>query len=124
MKTLTRKLALVLISLSTVAFAQSDAQKALDRFKAMEAESKRSEFREKLNGYVDVYSFMSQIMPLAMMGGNGPKGKDDAMGMAFLSSMFGGGGGGSASSSPIRSLTLGTILDSSPLRSASSALPN
>jgi hypothetical protein len=38
---------------------------------------------------------MSQIMPLAMMGGNGPKGKDDMMGMAFLSSMFGGGGGGS-----------------------------
>ncbi len=29
----------------------------------MEDETKRSEFREKLNGYVNIYSFMSQIMP-------------------------------------------------------------
>lgn len=37
---------------------------------------------------------MSQIMPLAMMGGSGPKSKDDMMGMAFMSSMFGGGNTG------------------------------
>jgi type I restriction enzyme R subunit len=29
----------------------------------MDDEPKRSEFREKLNGYVNIYSFMSQIMP-------------------------------------------------------------
>jgi len=29
----------------------------------MEDEPKRSEFREKLNGYVNIYSFMSQIIP-------------------------------------------------------------
>ena len=29
----------------------------------MTDETKRSEFREKLNGYVNIYSFMSQIMP-------------------------------------------------------------
>jgi type I restriction enzyme R subunit len=38
-------------------------QPAVDRFKAMDDEPKRSEFREKLNGYVNIYSFMSQIMP-------------------------------------------------------------
>jgi len=36
---------------------------------------------------------MSQIMPMAMMGGSGGKGKDEMMGMAVLSGMFGGGGG-------------------------------
>jgi hypothetical protein len=40
---------------------------------------------------------MSQIMPMAMLGSSGPKGKDDMMGMALLSSMFGGG----ASSQPV-----------------------
>lgn len=38
-------------------------QPAVDRFKATEDETKRSEFREKLNGYVNLYSFMSQVMP-------------------------------------------------------------
>ena len=42
---------------------QLHLQPAVDRFKAMVDEPKRSEFREKLNGYVNIYSFMSQIMP-------------------------------------------------------------
>jgi type I restriction enzyme R subunit len=42
---------------------QLHLQPAVDRFKAMQDEPKRSEFREKLGGYVNIYSFMSQIMP-------------------------------------------------------------
>jgi type I restriction enzyme R subunit len=42
---------------------QLHLQPAVDRFKAMTDEPKRSDFREKLNGYVNIYSFMSQIMP-------------------------------------------------------------
>lgn len=42
---------------------QLHLQPAVDRFKAMEDEPKRSQFREKLNGYVNIYSFMSQIIP-------------------------------------------------------------
>jgi type I restriction enzyme R subunit len=42
---------------------QLHLQPAVDRFKAIDDEPKRSEFREKLNGYVNIYSFMSQIMP-------------------------------------------------------------
>lgn len=42
---------------------QLHLQPAVDRFKAMTDETKRSEFREQLNGYVNIYSFMSQIMP-------------------------------------------------------------
>lgn len=42
---------------------QLHLQPAVDRFKAMTDEAKRSDFREKLNGYVNIYSFMSQIMP-------------------------------------------------------------
>ncbi len=42
---------------------QLHLQPAVDRFKAMEDEPKRREFREQLNGYVNIYSFMSQIMP-------------------------------------------------------------
>jgi type I restriction enzyme, R subunit len=42
---------------------QLHLQPAVDRFKAMQDEPKRSELREKLNGYVNIYSFMSQIMP-------------------------------------------------------------
>jgi type I restriction enzyme R subunit len=42
---------------------QLHLQPAVDRFKAMTDEEKRLEFREKLNGYVSIYSFMSQIMP-------------------------------------------------------------
>jgi type I restriction enzyme R subunit len=38
-------------------------QPAEDRFNAMKDDAERSEFREKLNGYVNIYSFMSQIMP-------------------------------------------------------------
>ena len=38
-------------------------QPAVDRFKALADETRRSEFREKLNGYVNIYSFLSQIMP-------------------------------------------------------------
>jgi type I restriction enzyme R subunit len=42
---------------------QRHLQPAVDRFKAMTDEPKRSEFREKLNTYVKLYSFLSQIMP-------------------------------------------------------------
>jgi type I restriction enzyme R subunit len=44
---------------------QKQLQPAVDRFKAMPDEEKRTEFREKLNGYVRVYAFMSQIVPYA-----------------------------------------------------------
>jgi type I restriction enzyme R subunit len=40
-------------------------QPAVDRFKVIGDEVKRAEFREKLKGYVSIYSFMSQIMPYA-----------------------------------------------------------
>lgn len=42
---------------------QRHLQPAVDRFKAMEAEEKRSEFREKLSGFVSIYAFLSQIIP-------------------------------------------------------------
>ena len=42
---------------------QKQLQPAVDRFKAIKDEEKRREFREKLNGYVRVYAFMSQIVP-------------------------------------------------------------
>jgi type I restriction enzyme R subunit len=42
---------------------QRHLQPAVDRFKAMTEEPKRREFREKLNAYVNLYSFLSQIMP-------------------------------------------------------------
>lgn len=42
---------------------QLHLQPAVDRFKAMDDDEARREFREKLNGYVNIYSFMSQIMP-------------------------------------------------------------
>jgi type I restriction enzyme R subunit len=44
---------------------QQKLQPAVDRFKAMSDEEKRVEFREKLNGYVRVYAFISQIVPYA-----------------------------------------------------------
>ena len=44
---------------------QRHLQPAVDRFKAMEDEAKRSEFREKMSGYVRIYAFMSQIIPYA-----------------------------------------------------------
>ncbi|WP_028578468.1 type I restriction endonuclease subunit R [Desulfomicrobium escambiense] len=40
-------------------------QPAVDRFKDLEDEEQRNEFRDKLNGYVKVYSFLSQIIPYA-----------------------------------------------------------
>jgi type I restriction enzyme, R subunit len=42
---------------------QRQLQPAVDRFKALPDEEKRREFRDKLNGYVRVYAFMSQIVP-------------------------------------------------------------
>ena len=42
---------------------QAHLQPAVDRFKAMTDDAKRGEFREKLGGYISIYSFMSQIMP-------------------------------------------------------------
>lgn len=42
---------------------QMHLQPAVDRFRAMDDDGARREFREKLNGYVNIYSFMSQIMP-------------------------------------------------------------
>lgn len=37
----------------------------MDRFKALSDDKERSEFRDKLSGYVNVYAFLSQIMPYA-----------------------------------------------------------
>jgi type I restriction enzyme, R subunit len=44
---------------------QQQLQPAVDRFNAIPEEEKRAEFREKLNGYVHVYAFISQIIPYA-----------------------------------------------------------
>lgn len=44
---------------------QSQLQPAVDRYKAIKVEEKRSEFRDKLSGYVSVYAFLSQIIPYA-----------------------------------------------------------
>ena len=45
------------------AHLQRHLQPAVDRFKAMEDEEQCGEFRDKLSGYVKVYSFLSQIIP-------------------------------------------------------------
>ncbi len=45
------------------AHMQRHLQPAVDRFKAMTDEDKRSEFHEKLKGYVSIYAFLSQIIP-------------------------------------------------------------
>ena len=42
---------------------QLHLQPAVDRYKAVEEEAKRAEFRGKLQSYVNLYSFLSQIMP-------------------------------------------------------------
>lgn len=42
---------------------QLHLQPAVDRFKAMSDDAKRSDFREKLNGYVNIYCFLSQVVP-------------------------------------------------------------
>jgi type I restriction enzyme R subunit len=47
------------------AHMQKHLQPAVDRFKAIQDEAKRVEFREKLAGYVQVYLFLSQIIPYA-----------------------------------------------------------
>ena len=47
------------------AHLQRHLQPAVDRFKAIADDEKRQEFREKLNGYVNVYAFLSQIIPYA-----------------------------------------------------------
>ncbi|MBX3636133.1 MAG: type I restriction endonuclease subunit R [Rubrivivax sp.] len=47
------------------AHMQRHLQPAVDRFKAIEDESVRSAFRDKLGGYVRMYSFLSQILPYA-----------------------------------------------------------
>lgn len=44
---------------------QRHLQPAVDRYKAIEEEDKRREFRDRLNGYVKVYAFLSQIIPYA-----------------------------------------------------------
>lgn len=47
------------------AHMQRHLQPAVDRFKAIEDQDRRVEFREKLSGYVTVYAFLSQIIPYA-----------------------------------------------------------
>ncbi len=47
------------------AHLQRHLQPAVDRFKAISDEEQRSMFRDKLSGYVNVYAFLSQIMPYA-----------------------------------------------------------
>lgn len=44
---------------------QRHLQPAVDRFKNVDEEDKRREFRDKLNAYVQVYAFLSQIIPYA-----------------------------------------------------------
>ncbi len=47
------------------AHMQRHLQPAVDRFKGMEDDEKKQEFGEKLNGYVKLYAFLSQIIPYA-----------------------------------------------------------
>lgn len=47
------------------AHMQRHLQPAVDRFKAIEDEDKKQEFRDKLSAYVRLYSFLSQIVPYA-----------------------------------------------------------
>jgi type I restriction enzyme R subunit len=44
---------------------QGFLQPSVDRFKALETEEQQTDFRDKLKGYVNVYSFLSQILPYA-----------------------------------------------------------
>jgi len=44
---------------------QKHLQPAVDRFKAVKEDDKRQEFRDKLSGYVQMYAFLSQIIPYA-----------------------------------------------------------
>jgi type I restriction enzyme R subunit len=45
------------------AHLQRHLQPAVDRFKVMDDEEQRGDFRDKLSGYVKVFSFLSQIIP-------------------------------------------------------------
>jgi type I restriction enzyme R subunit len=45
------------------AHMQRHLQPAVDRFKTMTDEVKRSEFRQRLSSYVGLYSFLSQVIP-------------------------------------------------------------
>jgi type I restriction enzyme R subunit len=45
------------------AHMQKHIQPSVDRFKAIDDEQVRTDFREKLNGYVKVYAFLGQIIP-------------------------------------------------------------
>ncbi|NOU01611.1 MAG: type I restriction endonuclease subunit R [Gallionella sp.] len=45
------------------AHMQRHLQPAVDRFKALDDDQVRSDFRDKLGGYVRMYSFLSQILP-------------------------------------------------------------
>jgi len=47
------------------AHMQRHLQPAVDRFKALDDEQVRTSFRDKLGGYVRMYSFLSQILPYA-----------------------------------------------------------
>lgn len=47
------------------AHMQRHLQPAVDRFKAIEDDEIRTAFRDKLGGYVRMYSFLSQILPYA-----------------------------------------------------------
>ncbi|MBS1787184.1 MAG: putative DNA binding domain-containing protein [Acidobacteria bacterium] len=42
---------------------QRHLQPSVDRFKALEDDDRRNEFREKLKGFVHIYSFLSQVIP-------------------------------------------------------------
>jgi type I restriction enzyme, R subunit len=42
---------------------QKHLQPAVDRFKALDGDDKKQKFRDKLSGYVQLYSFLSQIIP-------------------------------------------------------------
>jgi type I restriction enzyme, R subunit len=44
---------------------QRELQAAVDRFRALEGDERREEFRDKLAGFVRLYSFLSQIIPYA-----------------------------------------------------------
>lgn len=47
------------------AHLQRHLQPAVDRFQGTREEEKRTEFRDKLSGYVKLYAFLSQIIPYA-----------------------------------------------------------
>jgi len=44
---------------------QGFLQPSVDRFVKLDSEDKQTEFKDKLKGYVNVYSFLSQILPYA-----------------------------------------------------------